>query len=943
MRPAGEIVLKGARQNNLRNLDLRLPRHRLVIVTGPSGSGKSSLVFDTLYAEGQRRYLESLSSYARQFLEQVPKPDVDRVEGLSPALAIEQKGLGHNPRSTVGTVTEILPFLRLLFARLGEVVCPDCGLAAASGHPSRVFSDIEALPAGTRYQILAPLARGRRGEQRKTLQRLRKQGFSQVRIDGAVRRLDDVEALKAGEKHDLDAVIDRLVTGKVGADRVRESVARALAVGDGQLILYFTDTSEWHYNTQLACARCGRSFPQLEPRLFSFNAPTGQCPRCKGLGRRREVSEELLIPDPTRSIRAGGLAPLAGRTQSFANEQVQHLAQALGFSLDMALSELDPMLRRALLYGTAGEEFAALRDAAKGHERFLVDFEGLCAWLERRAAATKSPRVRKWCESFMLQRRCAACDGTRLSTLARAVRVAGSDLGALSKLPLHELDERLASWRFEGSQRAIAEPLLAEIRNRCAFLIDAGVSYLSLGRAADSLSGGEGQRVRLATQVGGRLTGVLYILDEPSVGLHARDTAKLITLLQRLRDRGNSVIVVEHDRDIIEAGDHVVDMGPGAGERGGLVVAAGTPSQLAANPESPTGRWLARRSSVVTVPREDLAPRWLRLRGLRARNLKNIDFEIPLGRLVAVTGVSGSGKSTVVHDVLYRVLARHLYRAHARPLAHDSIEGIEAIAKVVLIDQSPIGRSPRSTPATFTGIYEHLRRLYAQTPAAKARGFGAGRFSFNTKGGRCEACAGSGAQTLSMDFLPEVSVPCEECRGRRFNRQTLEITYKGHSIAEVLAMEVERAHPMFSAIPALERILQTLEAVGLGYLRLGQTADTLSGGEAQRLKLARELSRPSAGDTLYLLDEPTTGLHFDDVQQLLSVLRRLVDRGNTVLVIEHHPDVILAAEHVIDLGPEGGAAGGEIVVAGPLRTVLECAASHTGSMLRRHISSDIPT
>jgi excinuclease ABC subunit A len=942
MRLAGEIVLKGARQNNLRNLDLRLPRHRLVVVTGPSGSGKSSLVFDTLYAEGQRRYLESLSAYARQFLEQVPKPAVDRVEGLSPALAIEQKGLGHNPRSTVGTVTEILPFLRLLFARLGEVHCPDCGLPAASGHPSRLLHDVQALPDGTRYQLLAPLSRGRRGEQRKRLAGLRRLGFSLLRVDGVMQRLDATDALTAGAKHDLDVVVDRLVAGKGSADRLRESIERALALGDGQIILLFADGNERHYNTRLGCARCGRSFPPLEPRLFSFNAPGGQCPRCKGLGRRRQVSEELLIPDPSRSIRDGGLAPLAGRSQSFAHEQVHHLAQALGFSLDTPLTDLDPQLRRAILYGTAGEEFAALREAAQGHERFLVDFEGLCAMIERRAAATKSARVRKWCEGFMLQRRCGACDGTRLSAQARAVRVSGSDLGQLCKLPLLELRELLARWNFEGSQRVVAETLLAEIRNRCAFLVDAGVGYLSLGRAVDSLSGGEGQRVRLATQVGSRLTGVLYILDEPSVGLHARDTAKLIELLQRLRDRGNSVIVVEHDRDIIEAGDHLVDMGPGAGERGGRIVATGTPAELAADPASPTGRWLARRSGVAQSSRPDIAPRWLRLRGLRARNLKNIDFEVPLGRLVAVTGVSGSGKSTAVHDVLYRALARRLYRAHARPLAHRSIEGVEAIQKVILIDQSPIGRSPRSTPATFTGIYEHLRRLFAQTPAARARGFGAGRFSFNTKGGRCEACAGSGVQTLSMDFLPEVSVPCEECRGRRFNRQTLEITYKGHSIAEVLAMEVERAHPLFAAIPPLLRILSTLEAVGLGYLRLGQSSDTLSGGEAQRLKLARELSRPSAGDTLYLLDEPTTGLHFDDVQQLLAVLRRLVDRGNTVLVIEHHPDVILAAEHVIDLGPEGGAGGGEIVVAGPLQSVLECARSHTGSMLRRHLFPSHP-
>jgi len=934
----GYIHLHGVRQNNLRNLDVRIPRHRLVVVTGPSGSGKSSLVFDTLYAEGQRRYLESLSAYARQFLEQVPKPAVDRVEGLSPALAIEQKGLGHNPRSTVGTVTEILPFLRLLFARLGHPHCPRCGVAVGAGHPSRVFEELTHLPAGTKSELLAPVVAARKGEQRKLLAALRRKGFVRVRVNGELKRLDELEALPSGTRNDVDVVVDRLVAGKLKPERMRQSIERALEVGGGVVRILLEDGTIHSYSTKLACPQCGSAFPALEPRLFSFNAPTGACASCKGSGSLRQARAALIIPDETLSIRQGALAPLRGRSQSFAQEQVEHLASLLDFSVDAPVGTIGGRARRAILDGTQDEEFRELREGATGAEAFLRDFEGLRRLIERRAAGTKSARVRKWCESFLEDRECARCKGSRLSDAARAVKIAGQDLATLCAMDLPGLLAEIEGWDFAGSAARIGEPILDELKSRIRFLLDAGVGYLSLDRGVNTLSGGEGQRVRLATQVGSKLTGVLYILDEPSVGLHARDTEQLIELLMRLRDRGNSVIVVEHDRDIIEAADHIFDMGPGAGADGGEIVAIGTPAELAARGDSPTGRWLA-HSEPKQLAAATETRAWLSLRGVCARNLKNVDFEIPLGKLVAITGVSGSGKSTAVHDVLHRALARHYHRAEAPPLAHASIEGLEHLSKVILIDQAPIGRSPRSTPATFTGVHNHLRKLLAQTPAARSRGFEAGRFSFNTKGGRCEPCAGAGVRTLKMDFLPEVQVRCDECGGKRFDRQTLEVSYKGHNIADFLEMEIDRARELLQDIPPIRRILDTMHSLGLGYLRLGQRADSLSGGEAQRVKLAKELARPSSGETLYILDEPTTGLHFADVDELLGVLRRLVDLGNTVVVVEHHPDLILAADHIIDLGPEGGEGGGEIVVAGPVQTVVECDRSYTGRMLKRHLSA----
>ncbi len=933
------IRIKGARQHNLKNLELELPRRRLVVITGPSGSGKSSLAFDTLYAEGQRRYLESLSTYARHFLEQVPKPDVDRVEGLSPALAIQQKGLGHNPRSTVGTITEILPFLRLLYARLGEPHCPRCRTRVAAGRPGRILQELQELPPSTRYLLLSPVVRGRRGGQKKRLSTLRKKGYTQVRVDGRLLRLDEVEELSRGSVHDLDVVIDRLVAGKSGKARLQRSIERALEEGEGSLVVAVVGAEEKLYSDRLMCPKCGTGFAPLEPRLFSFNSPAGACPDCRGLGTISRASERLLMPDPSLSLSEGGLTPLKGRSQGFVSEQVDYLCRKMGFDPARPVGEMPPRLRKALLEGTAGREFEELREKAHGHERFLSDFEGFIHLIERRFAQTKSLRIRRWCEDFMEEQDCPRCEGTRLREEARSIFLFGHELGELSRWSLAELKEEIGGWRFEGALAVVAEPLVKEITARLGFLVEAGLGYLSLDRGVTTLSGGEGQRVRLATQVGSRLTGVLYVLDEPSVGLHARDNLRLIRLLRRLVDRGNSVVVVEHDRDIMEAADHLIDLGPGAGDHGGRIVGEGTPEELRHQADSLTGRWLRERPGLMQrSPRS--SPRGaVVVRGARARNLKDIDVEFPLGRLIAVTGVSGSGKSTLVHEVLYRALAASLHRALVRPGEHDRIEGAEGLKKVILIGQEPIGRSPRSTPATFTGLFTHLRRLMAMTPAAKARGFGPGRFSFNTKGGRCEACAGAGVRTLSMDFLPEVQVLCDLCRGRRFNRQTLEVTYKGRSIADFLEMTVEDALSLLDSIPPIRRILSTLVDVGLSYLHLGQAASTLSGGEAQRLKLAKELSRPTSGDTIYLLDEPTTGLHFQDVEMLLGVLDKLVVKGNTVVVIEHHPDVIASADWIIDLGPEGGKRGGGIVVAGPLPQVLDCPASHTATMLRRHLEA----
>jgi excinuclease ABC subunit A len=933
------IVLKGVRQHNLKNIDVRIPRHRLVVVTGPSGSGKSSLAFDTLYAEGQRRYLESLSAYARQFLEQVPKPDVDRVEGLSPALAIEQKSLGRSPRSTVGTITEILPFLRVLYARLGVIAGGASSAGIRSADFDQILADVDELADGSRVTLLAPLLRGRRGEQKAQLESLRKRGFVWIRVDGETHRLEEIDALEKGKRHDLDVVIDRWVTGKGKFSRLRASVETALEVGEGDLALLLSGDRELRYSRTVSVVGGGDRVETLEPRVFSFNSPAGACPSCRGMGHRKEVSDALLVPESQLSVEDGALAPLRGRSPSFVHEQLEFLASQHGFSLTLPFESLPKIAHGLLLAGTTSERWTAWRNTLTGHESFLGDFEGMREMIRRRWQNTNSDRIRKWCEDFMADEECRECGGTRFSTLARSVQVGGLSIDQVCGMPLVELQQQLRTLRFDGARGEIAATLLSQVQRRVDFLVEAGVGYLTLARSADTLSGGEGQRVRLASQAAAGLTGALYVLDEPSIGLHARDTERLIALLKSLRDRGNTVVVVEHDYDIISAADYVIDIGPGAGEHGGEIVAESSPSELKNNSDSPTGRWLLEATHLKAPTTRGGSDRELRFLGVCDRNLQNVDCAIPLGRLVAVSGVSGSGKSTLIHHVIHRELSRRYHRATSTPGVHRAVEGHEHLDKVILIDQSAIGRSPRSTPATFTGLYTHLRQLFAQTPQAKARGFASGRFSFNTKGGRCEACSGVGMRSLSMDFLPEVQVKCDVCQGRRFDRQTLEVTYRGLNIAEYLAMSVEEMRERLSNIPSMERILATLESVGLGYLKLGQRASTVSGGEAQRLKLAKELSRPASGRTLFLLDEPTTGLHHQDVQQLVGVLQRLVERGNTVVVIEHDIDMILASDWIIDLGPEGGDEGGEVVVAGDLPTVLKCAASHTGAMLRRCLQS----
>jgi excinuclease ABC subunit A len=933
----GEIVIKGVRVHNLKNLDLRLPRRRLVVVTGPSGSGKSSLAFDTLYAEGQRRYIESLSSYAHQFLDQLPKPDVDRIEGLSPALAIDQKGLGTSPRSTVGTTTEIASFLRLLFARCGTPFCPECELPAASRPLTDIEDELMALPAGTRFYVLAPVVRGRKGQHRKLLQDLLQDGYVRALIDGELRDLDDEIDLVAGKRHDIAVVIDGLTRRDDLRERLHGALEQAAAMGKGSVIIW-RDGRPTVFSRTSSCPGCGRGFAELDPRLFSFNSPVGSCPACNGLGTLRTIPEDLLVPDGARSLADGAVEFLKGKESSWIYTQIEALAGAMGFDLEGPWQDLPPDARHTVLHGLVGEVDKRLRGHVH-YQAFLKGWPGLVPELVRRHRETKSERIRANLEKIMAEEDCAACHGYRLCPEALQIRVGEHNLGEISALTLTEFAAWVDTVSFPGSREtAIATPILAQIRHRLQFLLQVGVSYLSLSRATRTLSGGEGQRVRLATQVGSQLTGVLYILDEPSVGLHHRDIHRLIGTLKALRDRGNSVIVVEHDRDVMLAADHIIDLGPGAGEHGGQLVAQGTVAQVMATVGSATGDFLAGRvggggpaplSAGATDPEH-----WLRLTNLRGRNLKHVDLAIPLGRLTVITGVSGSGKSTAVNDTLYRVLAARLHRARKRPEPFDDLTGLEHLSGVVLVDQSGIGRTPRSTPATYVGLYSHVRGLFAQTAIARMRGYGAGRFSFNTPGGRCEVCEGAGRRRLTMDFLPDVEVVCEECGGRRFDRETLEVHFKGRDIAQVLDLSVDLAAELFASVPPCRKILEVMQGVGLGYLRLGQAGATLSGGEAQRLKLVKELARGGVRPTLYILDEPTTGLHFCDVDRLMAVLAQLLARGNSVLVIEHNPEVIRRADHVIDLGPEGGGAGGQIVAEGGLDAIMAAPGSYTGAMLR---------
>jgi len=916
------IVVRGAREHNLKDIDVEIPRDQLVVITGLSGSGKSSLAFDTIYAEGQRRYVESLSAYARQFLEQMEKPEVDSIEGLSPAISIEQKTTSKNPRSTVGTVTEIYDYLRVLFARVGVPHCPTCGRVISAQTVQQMVDRVLTLPAGTRLLVLAPVVRGRKGEYKKLFYDLQRQGYSRVRVNGVVRELGEEIDLDKNRKHTIEVVIDRLVVRDTLGPRLADSLETALRLADG--VVQVEPVSEGSGKTEpmvfserLACAECGISFPEVSPRMFSFNNPYGACPECGGIGTRWEIDPERLVPSPSRSLRAGALAPWAGRESTYFKQTLAVLARRYKFSLDEPWSKLRKSVREVILFG----------DREGG-------FEGVVKVLERRYRETQSEEARAEVEAFMAERPCPACGGSRLRPESLGLKIAGRSIADVVKLTIKDAGVFFTSVSFGEREAAIARRVLKEIRERLGFLVNVGLDYLTLDRPAGTLSGGEGQRIRLATQIGSSLVGVLYILDEPSIGLHQRDNRRLLDTLKRLRDLGNTVLVVEHDEETIRAADYVLDLGPGAGELGGHLVAVGTPDEIVANPRSLTGQYLSgARRIPVPVNRRRGSGQFLTIHEPREHNLQGMAVKIPLGTFTCVTGVSGSGKSTLVNDILYRALAQMLYRAQERPGAHARIEGAQHVDKVVDIDQSPIGRTPRSNPATYTGVFTFIRALFARTPEARMRGYAPGRFSFNVKGGRCEACQGDGLVKIEMHFLPDVYVTCDVCKGKRYNRETLEVRYKGSSVADVLDMTVREALAFFDAVPVIKSKLQTLDDVGLDYIRLGQSATTLSGGEAQRVKLATELSRRATGRTLYILDEPTTGLHFADIEKLLEVLNRLVEQGNTVVIIEHNLDVIKTADWVIDLGPEGGDAGGRVVATGTPEAVAQRSESYTGRFL----------
>jgi len=947
------IIVRGAREHNLKNVDLEIPRDQLVVITGLSGSGKSSLAFDTIYAEGQRRYVESLSAYARQFLEQMEKPEVDSIEGLSPAISIEQKTTSKNPRSTVGTVTEIYDYLRVLFARVGIPHCPRCGKVISAQTVQQMVDRVLAQPQGTRLLVLAPVVRGRKGEYKKLFFDLQRQGYSRVRVNGVVRELGEEIELDKKRKHTIDVVIDRLIVRDNLGSRLADSLETALRLADGIVTVETVDASEGTgktagaeparahsrppsaraglkdpatttpftitFSEKLACADCGISFPEVSPRMFSFNNPYGACPECGGIGSRDEIDPDRLVPNPARSLKEGALAPWAGRETSYFRQTLAVLAKRHKFSLETPWSELRKPVRDVILHGE--------RDGG---------FEGVIKTLERRYRETSSEEARAEVAQFMTERPCPACGGSRLRPESLGVKIGGRSIAEVVRQTIKEAAGFFEKLNLTEREVAIARRVLKEVRERLGFLMNVGLDYLTLDRPAGTLSGGEGQRIRLATQIGSSLVGVLYILDEPSIGLHQRDNRRLLDTLKRLRDIGNTVLVVEHDEETIRSADYVVDLGPGAGELGGHLVAVGTPDEIMANPSSLTGRYLS-RSLAIPVPatRRKGTGHFITIHNPREHNLKGMAVKIPLGTFTCVTGVSGSGKSTLVNDILYRALASMLHRAQNRPGAHDRIEGAQRIDKVVDIDQSPIGRTPRSNPATYTGVFTFIRTLFARTPEARMRGYQPGRFSFNVKGGRCEACQGDGLVKIEMHFLPDVYVTCDVCKGRRYNRETLDVHYKGMSIAAVLDMTVREALSFFDAVPVIKSKLATLDDVGLDYIRLGQSATTLSGGEAQRVKLATELSRRATGRTLYILDEPTTGLHFADIQRLLDVLNKLVEQGNTVVIIEHNLDVVKTADWVIDLGPEGGDEGGRVVATGtPEELARRAERSYTGQFLR---------
>ncbi len=947
MAASERIVISGAREHNLKDIDVELPRDALIVITGLSGSGKSSLAFDTIYAEGQRRYVESLSAYARQFLGLMEKPDVDSIEGLSPAISIDQKTTSRNPRSTVGTVTEIYDYLRLLWARIGTPHCPECGEEITGQTQEQIVDRLMTLEDGTKFMVMAPIVRGRKGEYGKLLEQMRLEGYSRAQIDGELRRLDEEIELDKKYKHDISIVVDRLVMKSELRRRLSESVEAASGLAAGLVEVEIVEgkgaagrkDAEYPggtmlFSEQFACLNCGTSIPELEPRIFSFNSPHGACDRCHGLGFQRVIDPELVVPDPTLSLAEGALQPWNRGISAYWKRLIAAVAEEYDVDVDKPWSKLSPSEREIFLHGTGDERHHVSYTNRFGRRRsYKVRFEGIVNNLQRRYEETDSESNRERIEGYMAEQPCPACKGARLRPESLAVKVGGLSIAEYSDLSAHAAAAWIRELEMTETERAIARLIVREITERLSFLENVGIGYLSLARSARTLSGGEAQRIRLATQIGSHLVGVMYVLDEPSIGLHQRDNEKLIATLDRLRDLGNTVIVVEHDEGTMLAADHLVDLGPGAGEHGGHVIAAGTPKQVAKDPSSLTGQYLSGKKQIEVPAERRQSTGELLVRGAREHNLKDVDVEIPLGVFCCVTGVSGSGKSTLVNETLHHAVANRLHQAKLRPGAHDGIDGLDQIDKIINIDQSPIGRTPRSNPATYTGVFDHIRALFTQTQEARARGYKPGRFSFNVKGGRCEVCKGDGQIKIEMHFLPDVYVPCEQCHGKRYNRETLEVRFKGKNIADVLEMSVEEAVEFFENVPKIARRLRTLNDVGLGYIRLGQAATTLSGGEAQRVKLATELSKVATGDTLYILDEPTTGLHFADVQRLLDVLGRLVDAGNTVVVIEHNLDVVKTADWLVDLGPEGGENGGEIVATGTPEQVAAVRGSYTGRFL----------
>jgi excinuclease ABC subunit A len=929
------LKIRGAREHNLKDVKLDLPRNKMIVMTGISGSGKSSLAFDTIYAEGQRRYVESLSSYARQFLGQLDKPDVDLIEGLSPAISIDQKGGTSNPRSTVGTVTEIYDYLRVLYARIGEAHCYECGRPVSRQSSEQITDRVLEMDEGSKIMVLAPLVRGRKGEHASVFENLRHRGYVRVLVDGDVYDLSEQIELDKNKKHEIMAVVDRLVLKEGARTRVAESVEAALHLGEGMVAVQDETDRRDIYSEEFACVHCAISFPEISPRMFSFNNPYGACRECGGLGYRQEIDEELVVPDPERSLIEGAIAPWESTTQTHFYSMLEALADTYGFNLNVPFSRLDERAQKLVLYGAGDDEILVKhRDSRNRQRTYYTTWEGVIPTLERRYRDTESEYARWRIGMFMSIKPCPGCGGTRLRPETLAVTVGGINIAELSAMTIENALQFVKDLKLDARQKTIAGRLLKEVRARLVFLMDVGLEYLTLSRNASTLAGGESQRIRLATQIGSGLVGVLYILDEPSVGLHKRDNHRLIETLKRLRDLGNTVIVVEHDEDTIRAADHVVDIGPGAGIHGGHIIATGSVADIIANEESITGKYLSGELEIpVPTTRRKPGERALVVRGATEHNLKDIDVRFPLGVFTCVTGVSGSGKSTLVSEVLYRGLRRKLSSSRTPPGRHKAIDGIDEVDKVVNIDQSPIGRTPRSNPATYTKAFDGIRTLFASTPQAKVRGYKPGRFSFNVAGGRCEACKGEGMVKIEMHFLPDIYVACEVCKGKRYSRETLEIHYKGKNIHEVLEMTVEEALDLFRNIPPIARQLQILSEVGLGYVRLGQPAPTLSGGEAQRVKLARELAKRPTGRTLYLLDEPTTGLHFADISKLIEVLDRLVESGNTVVVVEHNMDVVKVADHIIDLGPEGGDKGGELVATGSPEQVAREPGSYTGKYL----------